>query len=325
MKNILIIGYGKIGSLKSDIYNSLGFNVQVFDPYKRECSYNAFIDFPREDISDDYLFDICTPTGRHIIDLQKILELKPDAKVLIEKPLCNSPKHYEKYKYLLSKYPECEVHISENYLYSDTILKVKEYLINNNLDIKSIKIEFSKDRRQDILKGRFVDKKLGSIGIEVPHMLSILYSLGLYDIKIDKVKMTDKNESSFQEEFCLFANSGNAEIFLYQSLTGEYKLRDEHFLIPGNDDIQCYRVIVIETDNGEEIFVQLDPFPKDQRYFSKISFLKENLELRVYDNSLRNIIEDFTTEERKGLNPSEKKSFMNWQTENLFKLVNCIQ
>jgi hypothetical protein len=324
MESILIIGYGKIGSLKSRIYKSLGFDVYVFDPYKKEIPYKTLKKLNADLDLENFMFDICTPTSRHVKDLEKIISLKPDANILVEKPLCNNPEDYRKYKKLINQNPQCKVNVSENYLYSDTIREIKEYLLEKDQKITSIEIEFSKDRREDTLRGRFVDEKLGGLGIEIPHMLSILYSLGLYNIEVVDVKKKC-GDSFLEDDLCFKLTCEDVDIRMYQSLVGDYKIKNKRFLLPGTGDIQNYRVLSIETKKKEKIFAQFEPIPNDKRCFSRIEIFNSDRGRRVYDNSLKNIIKTFTSKEINSDFVPNRGDFSNWQMENLFKLANVVR
>jgi hypothetical protein len=318
--NILIIGYGKVGSIKSDIYKSLGCNVFIVDPYKTSSKYKILKTIPKDSNID--ICDICTPTDRHIQDVQSVLNIAPKAKIFVEKPLCNNKKDYAQFQQILKDFPLSTILLSENYLYSSVMKEVKNFIIQNDIEIKSIEIEFSKDRRQDVQNGRFIDQQLGPIGIEVPHMISLLYSLGINNIKAVSSTHNFLNDDG---DFFFQGVSNNTQVLLYQSLKGTYRTKDKNFIIPGLNEIQSYRVLKLSSTQGDSIYVQFDPIPGFPRYQSRMIFESNNAvikQITLQDDHLKQTIQTFLKEDYQEDFIENNHSFLDWQSKNLFKLTN---
>jgi hypothetical protein len=327
--SIVLLGYGRMGAMKKKIYDSLGYKVYIVDPHKNLNSTYQIDNIPNTYDSGKLCYDICTPTDIHIDILEEILEKQPTAQILVEKPLCNDIDSYKKFNDLIENNQECRVMLSENYLYSEALKKIKGIIEQKRLKIKKIQIEFSKDRREDIQNGRFIDKRLQGIGIEIPHIFGILYSLGFTDFKFDEVNYNqnthDLSSTKFRDELFINATSNETNIDIFQSLTGRYKVLDENLATPQEHDIQSYRVLIIECENDYRISVQWDPIPRMPRYFSKIVLSNKKsiiTEWDIYDNSLKNTILNFLSKEDEEDFYKKDKEFQYFQMNTLFELRN---
>lgn len=326
MCNILVFGYGKIGQIKAEIYKSLGCNIYVVDPNKK-LEQDIYSDISLVDANFD-LYDISTPTDTHITILKKILQRQRNASVLIEKPLCNSLSDYEDYLLLCKEYPLAKIFLSENYFYSSVMSDLKALIKQQNWFIKNIQIEFSKDRSIDVSKGRFVDTMLGGIGIEVPHMLSLLYDLGIKNFSVTRIEHSLNGINwNGDDDFVLGALSPSGEqISLYQSLVGNYRLKDANFDLPAEkSEVSSYRVMKVVMTCGHKVWIQFEPIPGFPRFFSTIfdSYRKQKKSLN--DNTMKSLIKDLTCTFQKVELISSKSDFIAWQTKNLFKLKDICQ
>ncbi len=326
MCNILLFGYGKIGQVKAKIYESLGCNICVVDPNKK-WKQDIYPDISLVDADFD-LYDISTPTDTHITILKKILQRQRDASVLIEKPLCNNLSDYEDYLLLHKEYPLAKIFLSENYFYSSVMSDLKALIKQQNWFIRSIQIEFSKDRSIDVSKGRFVDTMLGGIGIEVPHMLSLLYDLGIKKFSVNHIEhyLNGINWNGDDDFILEGLSSAGEQISLYQSLVGNYRLKDSNFNLPAEkSEISSYRVMKVVMTCGHEVWIQFEPIPGSARFFSTIfdSYRKQKKSLN--DNTIKRLIKDLICTSQKVELISSKSDFITWQTKNLFKLKDLCQ
>lgn len=304
---VCILGYGKIGKIKSPIYRSLGVSVCIVDPRvtEEECRksgvrvYPSIVDAALHNpalIADDGLFDISTPTSLHLIGIEEVLDVYPKAKILVEKPLVNTCQDLIKIKNLLNAAVKPQIYINESYLSSTLLDKIKYLIKRHKLKIKSISVEFSKDRRNDVINGRFVDQELLSLGIEIPHVLAILNAIDNAPIIIEDVEFCD-----MKHEHIILKNQGGVvikghntngtAIELYQSLIGNLHLLTGHFSIPDSSYYsKRYRVIKAVFEDGYALYGQFEPIPLEEyRYISRYHFVKNDITIEkgsLEDNHL---------------------------------------
>ncbi len=289
----LVIGYGKIGRIKSFIWRSLGREVYVYDTqeYKieqaRTDGFHAHKD--SHPYTSDLIVDISTPASHHLKSLQWILEhVTPQPRnVLIEKPLASDEKELKSFRELfreeglrdLSK----KIAINESYYLSSALVFLAQDILNKGSIILSIHAEFSKNRLQDIINGRFVDAHLGSFGIELPHMIAMLQKLGvsLDSLSIQSVLIHQDSNIPHNEGFNITCASGHTSIVL-KSYLGNFKFNDLGE-ITRNDSV--VRTLKVKTNDCDYI-VEFDPVHALDRYKARVN---------IYDNlldSLRVVILD---------------------------------
>lgn len=127
--NIIVIGYGSIGSRHARILTDLGYRVAVLS--KRKINYpllyNSITDAIRE-FNPEYVI-IANETSRHLDVLYELIDQDFSGAVLTEKPLCaniNAIKHFPKnrLKHLFVAY---------NLRFHPVIQKLKYILINEKV------------------------------------------------------------------------------------------------------------------------------------------------------------------------------------------------
>ena len=184
---MLVVGYGKIGRVKSFIWSSLGRDVCVYDTsiHKNEqAELDGFRLFkPDVPFDEDLIIDISTPASCHLGSLRWTFDniKRHPRTILIEKPLVSSREELKALVKLLSKTDEQlrrRIAVNESYYLSlalDRIIKNIEY---ESSKITKVRMELSKNRLEDVWNGRFVDEHLGPMGIELPHMIAMAQRLG---------------------------------------------------------------------------------------------------------------------------------------------------
>ncbi len=121
------------------------------------------------------LWSVCAPTGDHLSLLRQILDRDPKARVILEKPACHGHEIPD-FEHLLNAHPHARIVVNDQYSHSRALGRLGALIseLAPGQPIDHITITFTKDRRQDISTGRFVDRIYGVLGYEWLHMLAVL-------------------------------------------------------------------------------------------------------------------------------------------------------
>ncbi|KXY72246.1 MULTISPECIES: Gfo/Idh/MocA family oxidoreductase [Bacillus] len=290
--NVLIIGYGKIGKIKAQIWKKCGANVSISDIIKKQIEsarMDGFrIDTPSLHTTYNFI-DICTPSGTHIDVLTHLILMGSKfERVVIEKPLVSNLQEKNKlYQLLDNDASLCEkIIVNEQYYKSKMIQFLKEKTKNDSLI--SLEITMSKNRIADNEHGRFFDHDIGSYGIEVPHMLAILEML---DQSIDGMKLmknvlyVDPNNKSNQGIHIKYVNDSGTTVVI-NSFLGDFKISSSNKLLP---NLTTDRHVFIKGKKFE-YRVTLDPHPSQERLVTELNFGAESILIR--DDMLKEHISD---------------------------------
>ncbi len=176
-----VVGYGAAGRLHAEILTGSGAELTVLDPKHQDLpkAYRSFphgvAELPDSIASSISLWSVCCPTDDHLPVLRSILGRDPEARVLLEKPACQSHE-IDALAALLSSYRNARVVITDQYRHARALPALTELIARLALGehVDRIGVTFSKDRSADILHGRFVDRSYGVLGYEWLHMLAVL-------------------------------------------------------------------------------------------------------------------------------------------------------
>jgi predicted dehydrogenase len=179
--HVCVVGYGMVGTLHTRLLTGLGLRVSVVE-------WDAAVILPRgvrgwrtvEDVPaaavDVWL--VCTPTEDHLSTLTRVLALDPAARVLLEKPACRTAE-IDRLTAILSAHPRMRMAVMDQYRDCAVVARMVETLrtLAPGEPVRRVRVAFSKDRRPDVRRGRFVDRDHGVFGYEWHHMLAILGGL----------------------------------------------------------------------------------------------------------------------------------------------------
>lgn len=171
---VLLIGYGRAGQLHRKCYPDFVSLIGIVDPDikiplegPRVHENLAMVDQSKV----DYI-DIATPTATHLEILKDCMTRFDKTPILVEKPLCG-PNEIKETRELIDSY-DAPVYVQENYWASSAISIIKYLLDYYDVNIKKVRIDFSKNRFLSNINGRFVDNTWGLWGYEGPHIVAIL-------------------------------------------------------------------------------------------------------------------------------------------------------
>jgi len=290
--SVLIIGYGKIGKIKAQIWKQCGANVSISDITKKQtenAEMDGFnVDEPSSHTTYNFV-DICTPSGTHIDVLRHLIWIgsKFD-RVVIEKPLFSNILEKNILYQLLDN--DISLHekiiVNEQYYKSKAIQFLRDKTKNDS--IIYLEINMSKNRTADNEHGRFFDHDIGSYGIEVPHTLAILEMLGqsIDGMKLIKnVLYVDSNNTSNQGVHIEYISSSGTTVVI-NSFLGDFKISSSNKI---SDNPTTDRHVFIKG-KGFEYRVILDPHPSHDRLVTELSFGTESTLIR--DDMLKENISD---------------------------------
>lgn len=272
--DVIVVGYGKIGRIKAFIWSSLGHRVNVYDvsaDKQQQALDDGFVPYDSTRQYDSCVVDISTPALFHLQSLEWVLKnISPlPQNILIEKPLASDMAEIQAIDQLLSA-PENHdfaqlITVNESYCLSSALHYVTDDISKNNLKILSIGAELSKNRLDDVANGRFVDKQLGSLGIELTHMIAMVQWLGcgLDTLNIQDVEIYQKGDNVDNEGFVINLKSAETTIKL-ESYLGDFRIQNDQTL-PN----KMIRTLQVRTDK-KDYLVMFDPVEGLERYKSKI-------------------------------------------------------
>ncbi|HDR8072393.1 TPA: Gfo/Idh/MocA family oxidoreductase [Bacillus cereus] len=280
--SVLIMGYGKIGKIKAQIWKRCGVDVSIYDNTKM-CMENAQADgfsIEKAPFHIAYNFvDICTPSSTHIEVLKKIIldGVKFD-RVVIEKPLFNNIQEKKTLYELLDN--DTSLHkkivVNEQYYRSKAIKVLQETLLKDK--IKYIEITMSKNRKTDNQNGRFIDSDIGVYGIELPHILAILEMLGKpVDVMklVKNVLFVDSNDKNNQGIIMEYVTKNDTKVVI-NSFLGDFKISPANKI---SDNKAIDRSLWIKGD-GFAHSVILDPHPSKEHLLTELNWGSESTLIR---------------------------------------------
>ncbi|OLP17969.1 hypothetical protein BST81_13035 [Leptolyngbya sp. 'hensonii'] len=296
------VGYGTVARLHEQKLSESGVKtVAVIDTdsqKKQQAEQAGFLVLPSCAEAAPLrpgFWDICVNTSQHFNVIQQILQVDPQANILVEKPVC-----------LLAEIPSLtttivnfggKIVVNENYA-SSKITGIVQEIAFRKLGLRPSKIvvEFTKNRQLDSIGGRFIDYDLGVLGYEGPHMLAIVAQLG-EELQIDQIIDSRIIEPSTplhcQGETCA-RNQGSAfvrcrsktgvEVELYTCMAGIVQYRYPLFSIeniPIEDTLTRYRLVALTgTDPaGDEYTIVgfFEPLPNFHRSQGAVITLKNQV------------------------------------------------
>ncbi|MET9016235.1 Gfo/Idh/MocA family oxidoreductase [Streptomyces olivaceoviridis] len=231
--HVCVVGYGVVGTLHTRLLTGLGFRVSVVER-------NAAVWLPDgvrgwrtvEDVPADTVdvWLVCTPTEDHLRTLIRVLALDPAARVLLEKPACRTAE-IDRMQAVLAAHPRLRVAVMDQYRDSAVIARVRETLrtLAPGEPVRRIRVAFSKDRRLDVRRGRFVDRDHGVFGYEWHHMLAILGGLlppARYGSYLARPVASGELRCLFDEQFVISAAlektwAGPVQVELFSTVVGD--------------------------------------------------------------------------------------------------------
>jgi hypothetical protein len=284
-------GVAVLGVIDTDFSKKEGVlkkGLQWFDSYE-----GAFVQKPG-------FWDICTPPETHLDVIKKIIAIDPQARMIVEQPVCMSGQIPELLEVL--KDFQGKIVVNENYLSSEVTEKVLETAFKKlGITPRKIVIEMDKNRIADIKKGRYVDAE-GAFKYEGTHMLTILQSvLGQLQlqlppnptIKVYEPMVVSDRMLPHQGSAHIVFKIGEIEVDLFSSMKGDILNRYppyEKEKISEQETQVRYRVLAIV---GEPYTVVgfYEPLADHPRSIGEVVVLKdgkivENLS-QVADDSMR--------------------------------------
>lgn len=275
---VLVIGFGKIGTIKSEIWKSLGAEVYVYDispSANGRVSKAGYTPFNLNNVASfsELIVDISTPAAKHASALEWVLDTLPvnPRCILFEKPLVSSRAELIHLQNTLHSHPEVDkqhIFINESYYASAALKKVRDLINDSGETIKEVSINLSKNRISDNDNGRFFDYELGAIGIEMPHMIAIAQYFGL-DLSVLAEQSAKLYVDSSRED-----NQGVAVRYKdcgvsvdLTSFLGDFKI-DDYDEVAENQNVT--RMLAIKT-NTKLYEVLFDPAPDVPRYHARVT------------------------------------------------------
>jgi len=176
--HVCVIGFGAAGRLHHKLLSELGFDVSVVDPAPGAVADGVpVLDRIEAALSRRPVdvWSVCSPTATHVDTVAQVLAVDPEARLLVEKPLCR-PWEIPGLTALLDAHPRARLVIMDQYRHSQAmaLLRTLRWELAPRHTLTAVRVGFGKDRRADIAAGRFVDHDYGVFGYEWLHMLALL-------------------------------------------------------------------------------------------------------------------------------------------------------
>lgn len=170
MKDIILVGKGKASRIHTMSYNKFKEKVNLFYA-DIDIPINKVIEDNKLDINN-IIIDIVTPK-EIFVEIIETCESLGLTNIIVEKPFVIDDEFFD-------KHPNLNIVMIENYIYSLTTNYVKDYIEKNDLKIKSIMTNFSKNRIDESFNMRGMSNKITeNFEIEVPHQVYVCdYLLG---------------------------------------------------------------------------------------------------------------------------------------------------
>lgn len=207
-------------------------------------------------------WDICTCTASHVATIEKIVQISPDANILVEKPICLLSQ-LDELKNVLKPF-RGRIIVNENYQVSQVTKVVREQINQLGLEPTRIISEMTKNRSNDIAKGRFLDEEHFAFGYEGSHLIANVLTLGkdyaptiscgvtyqgMY-VSYPTYKKYLPKQGSVKK--CYLSNN-DTEVTLYTSMEGKIGFLFPHSPynnnnIPAEDYYTRYRVLAVKDE-----------------------------------------------------------------------------
>jgi len=179
-----VVGYGVAGRMHARIMQDMGHAITVIDPKHQDLPREhvrlaaGVAELPENIVDQVRLWSICAPTPEHLPVLRAVLSRDPAARVLLEKPACQSHE-IDELESLLAAHPRARILVNDQYRFASVlpVLSDKVSTLEPDSPMARLSVVFTKDRRADIARGRFIDRGYGVLGYEWLHMLAVLRSL----------------------------------------------------------------------------------------------------------------------------------------------------
>lgn len=258
MKDIIIVGTSKAGFLHFKTYNKLSNVGKIFFTDIKEIPSNKNIKTKKiyksiKDTllqnnldNDNIIVDICTPKEEFYNIINQCISLGIN-NIIVEKPFMASKDFFD-------QYPNLNILMVQNYLYSNIISEIKKKIEQNNFNIKMICTNFSKNRINDSINRRGMsNKNTQNFEIEIPHQIYLVdYILG----NSNKKEILFKEQNDFIIDNICIEKHGFGKIIL------EYENKiviHESDLVTNN----TIKEITIVCDEGVVIKGQFILYDKD--------------------------------------------------------------
>ncbi|MDO0924997.1 hypothetical protein QQY24_06040 [Streptomyces sp. TG1A-8] len=274
--HVCVVGYGTVGTLHTRLLTGLGHRVDVVErdpavtPPAGVRRWRTVEDVPADGV-DVWL--VCTPTEDHLRTLARVLAVDPAARVVLEKPACRTSE-IDRMTALLAAHPGLRIAVMDQYRHSAVIKRLTALLrvLAPGEPVRRIRVAFSKDRRLDVRRGRFVDRDHGVFGYEWHHMLAVLGSLlppAHYDAYMIRPPAPGELRCVFDDQFVISAAveeswAGPVRVEMFSTVVGDpaadgADLRAPawtagHPLAHGGRQ----RLVRVETDSAH-VTVELEP------------------------------------------------------------------
>lgn len=284
MKTIQV-GNGSAARLHRQTFPAEVRVIGVVDPDPRartsaaEAGLEAFPDLnaiPASVWETVELWDVCTPPDVRVEVLRTLLE-RGAWNIMLEKPIC-SASQVEDCVALLERFPQARICVNEVYRSSAVVAAVRR-LAASRMRNPTITMEQSKNRKQDVVKGRYVDGD-GIFGIELPHGFNAVEGTGegrgprrLLESSLgDMVLLGDEILPRQGKGRIVYETEGGCRVTLLTAMDGSilHPLAeiDAPREIPYGDPTR-YRVIILE-EGDTKIVAQFEPVPGLPRFVGRI-------------------------------------------------------
>lgn len=259
------------------------------DPNKREKAkeeglqiFPDISSMPLNIFNEVDFWDICTPDETHLPIMRELLE-GGAKKILVEKPIC-VPSQVREMEELLKRFSDAKICVEETYTASSVVKGIKEKSKEYRLSKPNILMEQSKNRVEDIEKGRFIDRELGVFGYEIPHALSVIAGTGekRLPLKILNVSMRNMILPSGQwlyhqgEGEILYLTEDGCQVKLFTAMDGEIGYPLLEINAPTSilyGDQTRYRILVLE-EKDVKIIGQFEPIPDWEKFKGRVLIYK---------------------------------------------------
>ncbi len=218
MKDIIVVGLSKAGSLHINAYNKMKNigNIYYVDisgiiknkNIKKQKVYTSIEDacITNNLESNNVIVDICVPKEEfwNIINQCIRQNIK---NVIVEKPFIAS-------KEFFNVNHELNIIMMQNYLYSEITKDIIKFIKKENCSIKAICTDFSKNRIKDSMNNRgFLKKVTQNFEIEIPHQIY----LADYIINSNKkINILYKEQKDFEVNGLVLKKHGYGKIIMNQ-------------------------------------------------------------------------------------------------------------
>jgi hypothetical protein len=178
---VVVGGAGVAGALHVAAARALGIDAVVIDPGGAPDAATGYPDLRLAAtagiLDSPCTFAVATPTARHVEDIAAVLDVVPTARLVLEKPVWH-PECHAAASRLLAEYSGARVLVNDLYAVAPPIHEFRAVLRQQTIVDRNrlvlLTVDFAKRRAA---RGRHVDHRLGALGYEWHHMLSIVRAL----------------------------------------------------------------------------------------------------------------------------------------------------